>query len=479
MAGDILAHRARLSPDREALVDVATGRRFTYAELDRRAGDMARRWALAKGDRIGILSENRVEYIDAFFAAGRGGVVLVPLSTRLTVAELAVIVKDCGMRALLHSARYAGIAVQLRVDRRIDLDSLPLPVHAPLSADSPQPEDLYCLLYTSGTTGQPKGVMIPHRMVHFNAYNTAVSWQLREEDIAPIFTPLYHAGGLAVLLTPLFLLGGKILLHEHFDAAEVWRTIETERATIVFGVPTIFRLLLESPLFAAADLSAIRWCICGGAPLPQYIIDAFHQRGVVFKQGYGLTEAGVNCFAMSAEEAQRKAGSIGKPMLFTEARVAEDGELLLRGPHVMQGYWNQPEATRAALDGDSWLHTGDVARIDEEGLFSIAGRLKDMIISGGVNVYPAEIEAQLLQHAQVRDAAVVGVPDEKWGEAGVAFVVARAPLAADELAEFLRARIAKFKIPREFVILEELPRTPYGKVLKSELRQAWLDKEIK
>jgi fatty-acyl-CoA synthase len=477
IGGDILGERARLTPDKVALIQAPEGKRFTYRELDARAILLAAyltgHYGLNRGDRLGILSENRPEYVDAFFAAGKTGIVLVPLSTRFTASELTQVVHDCGMRALLYSEAYADTAKSLPVDIAISLDAIPSDASAAFHSCRCHPEDLYCLLYTSGTTGKPKGVMLPHRMILWNGYNTVASWQLRDNDCGPVFTPLYHAGGLAVLLVPLFVIGGTVVLHKRFDASEVWRTIERERCTVVFGVPAIFKMLLEAPEFAAADFSHVRWCISGGAPLPQYIIDAFQKRGVVFKQGYGLTEAGVNCFAMTAEDSQRKPGSIGKPMLFTEARLTEAGELLLRGPHVSKGYWNQAGATAAAIDTDGWLHTGDIARCDDEGFFYICGRLKDMFISGGVNVYPAEIEAQLLQHPEIEDAAVVGVPHEKWGEAGMAFLVRRkgSAVSAEEIRAFLAASLAKYKMPVAFNFVDSLPRTPYGKVLKSELRE--------
>ncbi len=345
-----------------------------------------------------------------------------------------------------------------------------------------EPEDTYCLLYTSGTTGRPKGVVIPHRQVAWNGYNTVGSWQLREDDVSPIFTPLYHAGGLMAFLTPIFTIGGTIVLHRGFDVSEIWRTIERERCTVVLGVPTIWKMLMEAPEFATVDLSHVRAFYSGGAPLPHYIIEAYQQRGVVFKQGFGMTEVGVNCFSMTAEESVRKIGSIGKPLMFTEVRLVDEegrdvpagevGELLFRGPHVCSGYWNNPEATAAALDADGWFHSGDLARRDEDGFFYIAGRQKDMIISGGVNVYPAEIEAALLLHPDVEDAAVVGVPDDRWGEVGVAFVV---PLGGrrldpEALAAHLAERLARFKIPKRFELIDELPRTAYGKVVKGELR---------
>ncbi|HEX6201830.1 MAG TPA: AMP-binding protein, partial [Thermoanaerobaculia bacterium] len=345
------------------------------------------------------------------------------------------------------------------------------------------PEDLHCLLYTSGTTGRPKGVMIPHRMTAWNGYNTVVAWQLRADDVSPIFTPLYHAGGLMAFLVPIFTIGGTIVLHRGFDAGEVWRTIAAEGCTVVLGVPTIWKLLMEAPELATADLSRVRWLISGGAPLPEYLARAYQERGLVFKQGFGMTEVGVNCFAMSVDDSRRKVGSIGRPMPFTAVRLVdgegrevadgEVGEMLFRGPHVCRGYWHQPEATAAALDADGWFHSGDLARRDEDGFFWVAGREKDMIISGGVNVYPAEIEAELVRHPEVEDAAVVGVPDERWGEVGVACVVPRpgAALNAEALAAHLGERLARYKVPRRFVFLAALPRTAYGKVVKGELRR--------
>ncbi|HVN32173.1 MAG TPA: long-chain fatty acid--CoA ligase [Thermoanaerobaculaceae bacterium] len=497
--GDVLGERARLTPDKIALVFVPTGQRFTYHELDDRAAACARSWAaglgLDKGDRIGILANNRVELLDAFFAAGKSGVILVPLGTRLTAHELEYIVRDSGMRALMYGGEFAATVRELStlvvVERWIALDD-PADPHderwADLRARTPDPrvpspclpEDVYCLLYTSGTTGKPKGVMIPHRMVAWNGYNTAIGWQLREDDVSPIFTPLYHAGGLGAFLLPIFAIGGTIVLHAGFDTTEIWQTMERERCTVALGVPTIYKLLMEAPEFQTVDLSSVRWLISGGAPLPLYIIEAYQARGIVFRQGYGLTEVGVNCFAMTDEDAVRKKGSIGKPLMFTQAMVVDEngrevaadevGELLLRGPHVCLGYWNNPEATSAALDPEGWFHTGDLARRDAEGFFTIAGRKKDMFISGAVNVYPAEIEGELLLHPAVKDAAVIGVADPTWGEVGAAFVVPRGePPTADELAAFLAGRLAKYKIPKAFVFVAVLPRTAYGKVVKGEL----------
>ena len=524
---DILRERARLTPEKTALVCVPQGTRYRYRDLDDRVNRLVSVWrdvcGFVAGDRVALLAHNRVEFIDAFFAAARSGIILVPLGTRLTPHEIQVIVKDAGPRGFMYGGAFAETARTLSgtagIEQWIALDDPAVEDHsrlsdllvsvaqgfpAPSAAEgshantvkesrssalrqtAPGPEDICCLLYTSGTTGKPKGVMVPHRMVAWNGYNTAICWQLREDDVSPIFTPLYHAGGLGAFLLPIFAIGGTIVLHAGFDAEEIWRTIERERCTVVLGVPTIYKLLMEAPAFESVDLSHVRWFISGGAPLPLYIIEAYQRRGVAFKQGYGLTEVGVNCFSMTVEESVRKKGSIGKPMMFTEARAAapdgadapdgEVGELWLRGPHVCKGYWNNPEGTAAALDAGGWFHTGDLARRDEEGFFYIAGRQKDMLISGGVNVYPAEIEAELLLHPAVQDAAVVGLADPTWGEIGAGCVVLReaGSVTGDDLAAFLTGKLAQYKIPRRWLFLEALPRTPYGKVIKGELRDRLL-----
>jgi fatty-acyl-CoA synthase len=469
--GDLLSERARVTPNRLALVSVATGERITYQDLNARAEQAAEtlRAILQPGDRFGLLTNNSVEFLELFFAAGKAGMIVVPLSTRATEHELKHIVKDCGMKAMFYGPGFEAI------DLMIPSYETEWREVSPANRQPPavNPEDPYCLLYTSGTTGKPKGVMIPRRQLYWNGYNTALNWGLREDDVSPIFTPLYHAGGIAAFLIPIFCAGGTIVLHKSFDAAEVWRVLERERCTVVLGVPTIWKLLMDAPQFATVDLSHVRWFISGGAPLPQYLIDAYQKRGVAFKQGYGMTEVGVNCFTMTVEDSFKKPGSIGRPMMFTEVKLenmdGDVGEMLIRGPHVSLGYWNNEAATAEAYGEDGWFRTGDLARRDSDGFFYIAGRRKEMFISGGVNIYPAEIEAALVSHPQVSDAAVVAVPDETWGEAGVAFVVGTA--SEEELAQYLGTRIAKYKVPKRFVRVEALPRTPYGKVVKEELRR--------
>jgi fatty-acyl-CoA synthase len=499
--GDVLGERARLTPDRTALILDETGERISYGELDRRAaaaaGALRRELGLEKGDRYAALSGNRVEMVEAFFAAGKSGAIFVPLSTRATPHELARILADAAPRALLYGPEERQTVEDLRAASNLSEfvafgeKARPEDVSwTELLAQHPDPpqrieacgaEDPYCLLYTSGTTGRPKGAIVPHRMIAWNAINTTLSWQLRADDVAPVFTPLYHAGGLTVFITPLTAIGGTVVLMAGFEPSAVWRAIERHGCTIVLGVPTIWRMLRDAPEFAAADLSQVRWLISGGAPLPVALVEDYRRRGAVLKQGFGMTEVGVNCFAMTSKEAFTKVGSVGKPLLWTEARIAaedggelapgEVGELWLRGPHVCSGYWNDPDETRAAFGPDGWFKTGDLARRDGDGFYFIAGRRKDIFISGGVNVSPLEVEAELLQHPSVADVAVVGVPDPLWGEVGAAFVVARpgVSVTSDELADFLAGRLARLKVPKRFELVPDLPRTPYGKVVKSEL----------
>ncbi|MEO7795956.1 MAG: AMP-binding protein [Thermoanaerobaculia bacterium] len=509
ISGDVLGERARITPDAPALIVVDPPQRFTYRELDRRAARAAvalRELGIAPDDRVALLAHNRVEFLDLFFAAGKGACILVPIGTRLTAHEIAPILADCGARLLIYDGEHAATVQALRtmeeaaqVESWVALDAGPThgdPVLATLALDSLEVEgfvatrrdgeDLYCLLYTSGTTGRPKGVMIPHRQVAWNGYNTVAGWQLAATDVSPIFTPLYHAGGLFAFLVPIFTIGGTVVLHRGFDPAEIWATVERERCTVILGVPTIWKLLAEAPEFARTDLSSVRCLYSGGAPLPTWIAELYQRHGLVFKQGFGMTEVGVNCFTMTAADSVAKLGSIGRPMMHTEARVVgtdgadapagEVGELWFRGPHLSKGYWNRPEATAESYLAGGWFRSGDLARRDDEGFFTIAGRAKEMIISGGVNIYPAEIEAVLLQHPGVCDAAVVGIEHPVWGEAGIAFVVPlaeeSAPTAA--LLEFVAERLARFKLPQEIVYLAELPRTAYGKVVKGELRALYL-----
>jgi len=506
-AADLLSHRALLTPEREALVELATGHRYSFADLNARANRLAHflrdRLGVEKGDRVSILAHNSVVYCDLFYAVGKIGAVLAPLNWRLAARELAYIVNDSRSKALLCGPEFAATLASLRaqvdlgtcvalegaaIDGALDYDAglAAAPETEPTRPPELDAEDPYCLLYTSGTTGQPEGAMIPHRQVLFNCINTVASWGLSEQDISPVFVPLFHAGGLFAFLTPLFYLGGKIILARSLEVEESLRVIEEEGCTVILGVPTIFQMWMKSPRFAAADFSRVRWFVSGGAPCPEAIMQVWRkQKGVVFRQGYGLTEVGPNCFSMTDAESVPKSGSVGKPIFHSAMRIVDEsgkeqpvgavGELLIRGPHVCSGYWQNPEASTKAIR-DGWFHTGDMARRDADGFYSIVGRFKDMIISGGENIYAAEVEAAVLEHPEVAEAALIGAPDEKFGEVGLIVVVAREGTTptAESILGTCADHLARYKIPKRVVFADALPYSPYGKIQKAELRRRYL-----
>jgi fatty-acyl-CoA synthase len=511
-AADLLTNRARLTPDREALLMFPGARRYTYSELNARANRLAnwmRALGVEKGDRVSILAHNGIEYLDLFYGLAKIGVILAPLNWRLVARELVYIVNDCRPKVLFCGLEFTDVLAEMRPEIRVAhyvgiegaaFDGA-LDYDAELAAASEaeplrpalDPDDTYAILYTSGTTGRPKGAMIPHRQVLYNCLNTVASWGLIETDVSPVFTPLFHAGGLFAFLTPLFYLGGRILLFRAFDGDAIFQAILDEQCTVVLGVPTIFRMFLNHPGFAEADFRHVRFFINGGAALP---IDLAHDwlaaKGGVFRQGYGLTEVGANCFSMTDEESVAKLGSVGKPIFHSKMRlidpatgqdvpVGQEGELRIWGPHVCTGYWRNPEASADALwydpvDGSGpWFCTGDMARQDEDGFYYIIGRYKDMIKSGGENIYAAEVETVFREHPAVADAALIGMPHDTWGEVGLMVVVLKSGTMAteEELKAFCGERLARYKIPKQVVFADDLPYSPYGKVLKVELKKRY------
>lgn len=498
--GEWLARRTELTPGKIGLIDGESGTRFTWHALDLRARTLAtllcERFGVSPGDRVAVLALNAPEYLDAFYACALLGAILTPLNWRLTATELVALLNDSTPKALLADQRFAGMAHD--VASRVSTSPAVLPFAEFPGANATwaarlvpfttvDGEEPLLLLYTSGTTGIPKGALLSHRMITWNAINTQVSWGVREDDITPTFAPLFHAGGLNVLTTPLAHCGGTVVLLRSSEPETILRIVEEERCTIVFAVPTVFQRLMEHPAFATADWSSVRFCVAGGSSCPLPVIEGFAARGLVFRQGYGLTEVGVNCFSLAPEDALLKAGSVGKPVFHSRARiVAEDGteaqvgsvgELALAGPHVCSGYWQRPEATADAYR-DGWWHTGDQARRDADGYYYIVGRKKDMYISGGENIYPAEIEGVLAMHPDIVDVAIIAEPDARWGEVGLAVVVPRAPeaLTSDTVIAYCAERLARYKLPRRVVFAESLPRNAMGKVIKQELREQYAAK---
>jgi fatty-acyl-CoA synthase len=504
VVGDWSGRAATYWPERLALVEAATGRRFTYGELDGRAGRLAA-WldaaGIGRGERVGVLARNGVEVLDAFFACGKLGAVLVPFNWRLHPRELGELAARTRPAALLYEEAFregaaavaAAVAPAPRVvhlngeglrSSRAYGEVLRTPPLAGPVADL-DAEDIACHLFTGGTTGAAKAAMVSYRMIAWNTLNTSVH-ELGRDDVTITHTPMFHTGGLLVYTVPLLVLGGTVVLMRSWDPDAMLELIGRERVTMFFCVPTQYQLLLASPRLAGADLSSLRFVTSGGAPLPVSLLERWRARcDVPFKQGFGMTEFGPGAFSMAPEHAVSKAGSIGRPNWFVSAAVVDEhgrrldpgqvGELVLKGPSMFSGYFGDPRATAEAVR-DGWFHTGDLARRDGDGFFFIVDRKKDMFVSGGENVYPAEVERAICEHPGVLMCAVVGVPDERWGEVGRAFVVPRdaaaaAAISGDALPEFLRSRLAAYKVPRSVQLVAELPLSPQGKVLKRLLRE--------
>ena len=507
-ATDLLSNRARLTPDREALYETDTGLRYTYRELNRRANKAANlllSMGIQKGDTFSILAHNSVAYVDLFYGAAKIGAIFAPLNWRLLARELEYIVNDCQPKVLFCGPEFVETFYEL--DSRVKIPNILGLDRADIVGASSYEKELaksssceparereidgktaLCILYTSGTTGQPKGAIIPHRQVVWNCINTAVSWGITENDVSPVYTPLFHAGGLFAFMTPLFYLGGRIVLSRGFDVDKSLQYIRNEKCTVILGVPTLFQMWMNSELFADMDFSHVHFFISGGAPCPVSLINKWQDRtGTIMRQGYGLSEVGPNCFSMTDKESNVKAGSVGKPIFHSQMRVidesgndvgpGETGELLIKGPHVCSGYLNNHEATGAAIT-DGWFHTGDMASKDADGFYYIAGRLKDMIISGGENIYAAEVESVFQEHPAVEECALIGMPDPKWGEVGLMVTVLHPDHEINEtdLLAYCREQLARYKVPKKVVFAPSLPHSPYGKVEKVKLKMEYLTK---
>jgi fatty-acyl-CoA synthase len=506
--GGWLARRAAATGGRTAVVedDGEHGpRAFSYAALEERSARCAA-WlharGVGRGDRVAIALANRSAFVETVFAAARLGAIAVPVNTRLAPPELRQLLDDAAPRVFVHERDLAE-----RVDRaceggaeavvRIAAGGADDAYEAALAAHAPRyevvpvtPDDPMILMYTSGTTGVPKGALLPHRKTLYNTLNAELFFELSGRDRVLAVVPLFHSFGLQILSIPALYAGATLVLQRHFDGAALWNAVARHGVTYFGGVPTMFRELLGAldARGGRADLAALRFAFTAGAAIPVDLIHAFEQRGVLLKQGFGQTETSILC-CLDAEDAIRKAGSVGKPVFHAELRVVsrdgidgptlgwrdvaigETGEIVVRGPITMIGYWKRPEATAETLREDGWLRTGDLATLDAESFVTLVGRGRDLFISGGENVYPAQVEQVYATHPCVEEIAVVGVPDERWGEVGRAYVVAKpgARIDGEALRRWGRERLASFKVPRSFVGVAALPKTVTGKVQKHQL----------
>lgn len=491
---DWITHHAGRRPTRLAIHDLQTHRKFTYAELDARTDRLVAALAgmgIAKGDRVALLAPNCAEYFELQFACGRLGAIMLPLNWRLTVPELEYILGDSSPKLLIHDREFAKQAAALSKSRlEIDHDRPDSAYEQALAkvGKTPAPvpldhDDIGMVMYTSGTTGHPKGAIITHGMVFWNCVNLGIPALITPETVQLVVLPLFHTGGLNCYANPVLHAGGTILIMRTFDPGLALDCISDPALGIThfFAVPAPYQFMMQHPKFQGTDLSRLRVAGVGGAPCALSILETWTARGVPLVQGWGMTETSPAGTMLDAADAIRKLGSAGRCLMHTAIRIVDDeggdvapggiGELLIKGPNITPGYWNNPEATKKSFT-DGWLHTGDAARQDEEGFVYIVDRWKDMYISGGENVYPAEVENVLFQLPQVADAAIIGVPNERWGEVGMAVIVRKEgqKLAEGEVIQHCLGRLAKFKVPQSVAFVDALPRNATGKVLKRELR---------
>jgi fatty-acyl-CoA synthase len=494
---DWIAHHAAYGPDRLAQEDLHSGRRFSYREMDRRVTALAtffqKELGVRAGDRIASLCYNSTDVFEMMFAAQRIGAIHLLLNWRLATPELEFILKDAEPRVLVYSEEFAGPAEELKracalphlLLKRDGVDS-PFeqaagapgrPVIEPRSLD-----DTWMLLYTSGTTGRPKGAQITYRAHLFNAMNTTMAVELTRHSRTLLFLPQFHVGGMCVYAVPGFHLGASTAVMRQFDPAQCLALLGDPASGIThtFGVPTNFLIMSQLPEFQTVRLDHLVHVGIGGAPAPLSVLRAFADRGLRMQQAWGMTETCSLGTVLSKERALDKIGSSGQKVMHTELRIidadgrdlppGEKGELLIKGPTVTPGYWRRPEANATVL-ADGWLRTGDAAYVDEEGFYFIVDRWKDMYISGGENVYPAEVEEVIYKLAEVAEVAVIGVADPRWGEVGRAFVALKpgAVLGEADVIEHCRRNLARFKVPQSVRFVDDLPHNATGKVTKHAL----------
>jgi fatty-acyl-CoA synthase len=514
--------RRALSPDRVGLCDATAGVDLTYERLDRRANRTARLLAEAgvgAGERVAVVSRNRPELVDLLFACGKTGAVLAPLSHRLAPPETAALLEDVDPELLVVEAPFVEDVLAAVEGESADVTAPvlalgtggiagergpdPDPVAAgdvgvrdyagALHADDSPVEtadvsmaDPFLFLHTGGSTGVPKETVVTHGSVLWNSFNTITAWGLRPEDVTPMTFPMFHTGGWNVITVPLFHVGGEVVIAREFDPGDVLAQVDERDATVLVAVPAVLRMMVDHDRWEGADLSTLRFAKSGGGPCRERVMAAWWDRGVDLSQGYGLTECGPNNFAMPDGWDHDKADSVGVPTTHVDTRVVDDdgeavprgeiGELELAGPHAADRYWRAPEES-AETFGGGWVSTGDLARVDDAGYHYVEGRKKNMYVSGGENVYPAEVEDAVASHPTVEEVVVIPVPDERWGQVGKAVVQGDESLDVAQLREFLDGRLARFKHPRHLTFVDEMPTSGPSKIDREAVKARFGERE--
>ena len=484
---DWLARWALYRPEKAALQEHEEGRMIQYRDLNALANGMASylltQHGVKKGDRVVVIAEYSITLVALFGAAQKLGFAMVPLNYRLAAPEIKEISEDADPVLIFYENHFAHLLPQSENIPAYEMHVLEaVQPQTHFDVQAVEEDDSLFIIYTSGTTGKPKGVRYTHKMAFWNSINTALSLSLSSENRTVNVMPPFHTGGWNVLLLPFLHHGGFTYLFKKFEADQVLARLAEMKCNIFMGVPTMLSMMAQDPNFESTDLSHLDYIIVGGESMPVPLIEKYASKGVAIRQGYGMTEVGPNLTSLHQDDAIRKKGSIGRPNFYVQHRIVKEdgkealaneaGELWLRGPMVTPGYWNNAEAGKAAFSEDGlWFKTGDIVIEDEERYLYIVDRLKNMYISGAENVYPAEIERVLKQNENITDCAVIGVKDEKWGEVGKAFVVLKQPVDEASLKAFCTERLAKFKVPKYFIVLEALPLTDSGKIDRKKLKQ--------
>lgn len=497
-AYDWIAHHAGYQPDALAIIDLHSMRRYSYAQMnarvDRCALFLSAGCGVGRGDRVAMLAHNSSDHYEVEFACRRIGAIFLPLNWRLAVPELEFIVGDSAPRVLIAGAEFMDaarvIAETCETRHLVECDDGAdsayeqglAQTHGRAEIVDLTHDDTWALVYTSGTTGRPKGARVTHGQAFFNAVNSAMKCELTTHSVNLAFLPIFHIGGLQLFANGIFHTGGTNIVMRTFDPLDFLNLLSDPELAIShgFGVPTNFLFASQLPEFAKADLSRLVTIGVGGAASPRALLETYAERGVMLQNGWGMTETCTLGTLLTKDRALDKIGSTGKPVMHTSIRIVdgngvdlatgETGELWIKGPTITPGYWNRPDANEQSFT-DGWFHTGDAARMDDEGFVSIVDRYKDMFISGGENVYPAEVENVLYQLDGIAETAVIGIPDDRWGEVGRAYVVAKAGsnLTEDAITSHCQDNLARFKVPKSVRFMNELPHNATGKVTKHNL----------